>query len=78
MSFSLEKAEGKEIFKAFAYTKQKRIEKLLIITYSDRNNKKKDTITFDQKYEVFLITLFYLPPASDPPNWSTYIEKEWD
>src|SRR6266511_4497005 len=74
----LEKAEGKEIFKAFAYTKQKRIEKLSIITYSDRNNERKDAITFNQKCDAFLIILFYPPPASEPPDWSNYIEKEWD
>ncbi len=43
----LEKAEGKEIFKAFIYTKQKKIKRLLIITYSDRNNERKDAITFN-------------------------------
>src|SRR6266498_4285129 len=74
----LEKAEGKEIFKAFVYTKQKRIERLLIITYSDRNNERKDVITFNQKCDTFLILLFYLPPALEPPNWSSYIEKEWE
>ncbi len=74
----LEKTEGKEIFKAFTYTKQKRIKRLSIITYSNRNNKRKDTITFNQKYEAFLISLFHLPPASEPPDWSTYIKKEWE
>src|SRR6266511_6301280 len=74
----LEKAEGKEIFKAFVYTKQKRIERLLIITYSDRNNERKDVIIFNQKYDVFLISLFYPPPASELPDWSSYIEKEWE
>ena len=43
----LEKAEEKEIFKAFIYTKQKRIERLPIITYSDRNNERKDVIIFN-------------------------------
>src|SRR6266508_2161750 len=74
----LEKAEKKEIFKAFAYTKQKRIERLPIITYSDRNNERKDAITFNQKCDAFLTSLFHLPPASEPPDWSSYIEKEWE
>ena len=74
----LEKAEGKEIFKAFAYTKQKRIERLSIITYSDRNNERKDAITFNQKCDTFLTSLFHPPPASEPPDWSNYIEKEWN
>ena len=71
----MKKAEGKEIFKAFIYIKQKRIERLLIITYSDRNNKRKDVITFNQKCEAFLILLFYLPPVSEPSDWSIYIKK---
>src|SRR6266511_2750838 len=25
-----------------------------------------------------LLNVFWPPPASEPPNWSTYIEKEWD
>ncbi len=64
----LEKKKGKEIFKAFTYTKQKRIKKLLIIIYSDRNNEKKDTITFNQKCETFLTSLLHPPPASEPPD----------
>src|SRR6266536_3890254 len=74
----LEKAEGKEIFKAFAYIKQKRIERLPIITYSDRNNERKDIITFNQKCDAFLTSLFHPPPASEPLDWSSYIEKEWE
>src|SRR6266496_830116 len=69
---------GEKIFKAFTYTKQKRIKRLPIITYSDRNNKRKDAITFNQKYDVFLTSLFHPPPASEPPDWSSYIEKEWE
>ncbi len=74
----MKKAEGKEIFKAFTYTKQKRIKRLLIITYSDRNNKRKDIIIFNQKCDTFLILLFHPPPASESPDWSSYIEKEWE
>src|SRR6266498_3510066 len=47
-------------------------------TYSDRNNERKDTITFNQKCDIFLISLFYSPPASEPPDWSNYIKKEKD
>ena len=72
----MEKAEGKEIFKAFIYTKQKRIERLPIIIYSDRNNERKDAITFNQKCDAFLISLCHPPPASEPPDWSSYIKKK--
>src|SRR6266511_5622534 len=71
----LEKAEGKDIFKAFTYTKQKRIERLPIIIYSDRNNERKNKITFNQKCDVFLTSLFYLPPASELSDWSNYKKK---
>src|SRR6266498_4832715 len=74
----LKKAERKEIFKALTYTKQKRIERLPIITYSNRNNERKDTITFNQKCDAFLISLFYLSPASESPDWFNHIEKEWE
>src|SRR6266536_1478183 len=59
----LEKAEGKNFFKAFAYIKKKRIERLPIITYSDRNNKRKGVIIFNQKCDEFVKSLFYPPPS---------------
>ncbi len=74
----MEKAEEKKIFKAFTYTKQKRIKRLPIITYSDRNNERKDTITFNQKYDAFLILLFHPSLVSESSDWSSHIEKEWE
>src|SRR5438876_9337037 len=73
----LEKAEGKEIFKAFSYTKEKRIEKLPIIKYKNGNVEEK-AISFNQKCNAFLSTLFESPPTSNPPDWSTHVEKAWE
>ena len=53
----LENAIGKEIFKAFNYTKFNRVEKLPIIKYSDENQEK-TAITFEQKCEAFMKVLF--------------------
>ena len=57
----LENAVGKEIFKAFNYTKSNRVEKLPIIQYS-YENQEKTAITFQQKCEAFTRVLFKNPP----------------
>ena len=53
----LENAVGKEIFKAFNYTKSNRVEKLPIIKYSYQNQEN-IAITFKQKCEAFMKVLF--------------------
>jgi hypothetical protein len=53
----LENASGKEIFKAFQYTKQNKIEKLSILQYQSENKEEK-AITFQKKCSAFLKTLF--------------------
>src|SRR5438034_761170 len=53
----LENAVGKDIFKAFNYTKFNRIEKLSIIQYQ-HENQEITAITFEQKCEVFMHVLF--------------------
>ena len=53
----MENAVGKEIFKAFNYTKFNKVEKLSIIKYND-NNQEKTAITFNQKCEVFMKVFF--------------------
>ena len=58
----MENAVGKEIFKAFNYTKSNRVEKLPIIKYSDERNQEKIAITFEQKCEAFMKVLFINPP----------------
>src|SRR5436190_18253286 len=73
----LENAVGKDIFKAFNYTKFNRIEKLPIIQYQ-HENQKITAITFEQKCEAFMQVLFKKPPQSEAVNWNNYIEKNWE
>ena len=74
----LENAQGKDIFKAFQYTKQARIEKLPILQYQLENQEIK-AITFHEKCNAFMETLFTKPPDSEEPNWSSYQEsKQWN
>src|SRR5436190_2232547 len=60
----LENAVGKDIFKAFNYTKFNRIEKLSIIQYQ-HENQKITAITFEQKCEAFMQVLFKKPSQSE-------------
>src|SRR5205809_2694702 len=73
----LENAVGKDIFKAFNYTKFNRIEKLPIIQYQ-HENQEITAITFEQKCEAFMQVLFKKPPQSEAVNWNNYIEKDWE
>src|SRR5436190_21464209 len=63
----LENTVGKDIFKAFNYTKFNRIEKLPIIQYQHENQKIM-TIIFEQKCEAFMQVLFKKPPQSEAVN----------
>ena len=73
----LENASGKEIFKAFQYTKQNKVEKLPILQYQS-DNKKEKAIIFKEKCNAFLKTLFIKPPESIEPIWTNYQElKDW-
>jgi hypothetical protein len=67
----LENAKGKEIFKAFQYTKHKKVERIPIIKYT-KEGKEVQALSFKEKSEAFLSTLFPKPPATDPPNWEDY------
>src|SRR6266511_4793556 len=78
MESILRKSGRKGNFQSFYIYQTKRIERLPIITYLDRNNERKDRIIFNQKCDALLTSLFYPPPASEPPDLSSYIEKEWE
>src|SRR6266487_617298 len=71
----LENASEKEIFKAFQYTKQNKVEKLSILQYQSENKEEK-TITFQKKCNVFLKTLFIKPPESVESSWTNYQESD--
>jgi hypothetical protein len=73
----LENAIGKEIFKAFNYTKSNKVEKLPIIQYS-YENQEKTAITFQQKCEAFMRVLFKNPPQTEAVKWDNYKESNWN
>lgn len=74
----LENAEGKDIFKAFHYTKQRMTQKLPILEYK-QNNLEYKAISFDEKCQAFLSTLFQKPPSSEAISWDKYQEnKSWN
>src|SRR6266496_5355547 len=62
----LENASGKEIFKTFQYTKQNKIEKLSIIQYQSEN-REVNAVTFQEKCNTFLKTLFVKSSESTEP-----------
>jgi hypothetical protein len=57
----LEEARNKDIFKAYQYVKQRKVEKLPIIEFETEEGLEK-AVTFDQKCEAFMKTLFVQPP----------------
>src|SRR5438034_8070479 len=71
----LENASGKDIFKAFQYTKQNKIEKLPILQYQSENKQEK-AITFQEKCNVFLKTLFIKPSETTESSWTNYQESD--
>jgi ribonuclease HI len=73
----LENAIGKDIFKAFNYTKFNRVEKLPIIQY-EHENQEITAITFEQKCKAFMRVLFQKPPQSETVKWNNYVEKDWE
>src|SRR5438034_6891348 len=65
----------KKFFKAFQYTKQNKVEKLPILQYQSENIEEK-AITFQNKCDAFLKTLFIKPPESTEPVWTNYQESD--
>ena len=71
----LENAKDKDIFKAFQYTKQKRVEKLPILQYQTENSHLK-AVTFDEKCDAFMKVLFTKPPSLKRPVWANYQDSK--
>lgn len=65
----LENAQGKEIFKAFNYTKKRLTQRLPILKYRE-GEEEKSAISFSEKCHALLTTLFQKPPDSEPIDWS--------
>ena len=73
----LENAKDKDIFKAFQYTKQNRVEKLPILQYQMGNSHLK-AVTFNEKCDAFMKVLFTKPPSFEGPSWANYQDsKKW-
>ena len=69
----LEGAEGRDIFKAFQYTKSRKVERLPILEHGD-----KKAITFQEKCDAFMSVLFQKPPSSENISWADYQENsQW-
>jgi hypothetical protein len=68
----LENAKGKEIFKAFQYTKYSRVERIPIIEYKNKEGQEIKAIDFKEKSTAFLETLFPKPPSTSALNWTDY------
>ena len=72
----LENAQGKEIFKAFSYTKERLAPRLPVLKYDCLETSREElAISFEDKCHAFMTTLFQKPPSSDPIDWAN-IPKE--
>src|SRR5262249_1463833 len=67
----LENAKGKEVFKAFQYTKHNRVERIPVIKYTE-NGIERSALNFEDKSQAFLSYLFPKPPITDSPDWTNY------
>jgi hypothetical protein len=70
----LERENTESIFKALAYTKDKRVERLPPIRGLDNQLKE----PFQERCKAFRDTLFPTPPNSQPPRWEGYKAYGWD
>jgi len=74
----LEKAQGKEIFTALKYTKEKTLRIIPSLQYSkDRTTRLVES--FNDQYKAFITTLFPKPPTTSSIEWKDYIiDSEWE
>ena len=65
----LEKEDPQSIYKAMAYTKDNKVERIPPI---------QGETSFDKKCQAFRNTLFPPPPITEAPTFTNYQEKRWD
>src|SRR5215469_16766783 len=65
----LENAQGREIYKAFSYTKKKLLPRLPVLSYEGNH-----ATSFPDKCQAFMGTLFKKPPSADPIDWNSLPE----
>jgi hypothetical protein len=75
----LEKAQGKEIFTALKYTKEKTIRTIPSLQYS-KDGTTRLVESFDEQCKAFITTLFPKPPSSTSSiEWKNYtIDSKWE
>ena len=61
----LEKAQGKEVFTALKYTKERTLRVIPSLQYS-KDGTTKLVESFDDQYKAFITTLFLKPPSTSP------------
>ncbi|KAK1913100.1 hypothetical protein P3342_005036 [Pyrenophora teres f. teres] len=64
----LEKEDPQSIYKAMAYTKDNKVERIPPI---------QGETSFDKKCQAFRNTLFPPPPITEAPTFTNYQEKRW-
>ncbi len=76
----LEKAQGKEIFTALKYTKEKTLRTIPSLQYS-KDGTTRLVESFDEQCKAFITTLFLKPPPSSTSSieWKNYtIDSKWE
>jgi hypothetical protein len=75
----LEKAQGKEIFTALKYTKEKTLRTIPSLQYS-KDGTTRLVESFDEQCKAFINTLFPKPPPSTSSiEWKNYtIDSKWE
>src|SRR6266568_9154212 len=74
----LEKAQGKEVFTALKYTKEKTLRTIPSLQYSkDRTTRLVES--FEEQCKAFITTLFRKPPSTSSIEWKDYaIDSKWE
>jgi len=74
----LEKAQGKEIFTALKYTKEKTLRTVPSLQYRKDGNTRL-VESFNDQCKAFTTTLFPKPPTTSSIEWKDYIiDSEWE
>lgn len=71
----LKNAQGKEIFQALRFTKEKTTRRVPPLAQTDNTALAED---FQSQCQTLTTTLFPNPPMTAPPDWSHYVDHQWD
>jgi len=74
----LEKAQGKEVFTALKYTKEKTLRTIPSLQYS-KDGTTRLVESFEDQCKAFIATLFPKPPFTNSIEWKDYIaNNKWE